>query len=200
VTGRRTSPTLLTSSRHIDSAVGEFAATDTRCLCDLRRHVITTPPTAAVTRRKPPIRLVRTINPLMRRLLRSPAHRWLDGAVLVLHITGRRSGRHYDIPVGYHQGHGSLWVFTDSPWRANLRRGADIYVTLHAVRTPMRAELEEHPEHVAKVYAERIKQLGWQAAQRRLGIKIHVSRTPTHEELVDMIHTTGMSIISLTPQ
>jgi predicted amino acid racemase len=116
----------------------------------------------------------------------------------MLHIIGRRSGRQYDIPVGYHRSHGRLWVFTDSPWRVNLRRGADIEVTLHAVRTPMRAELEERPEHVAKVYAERIEELGWQTAQRRLGIRIHVGRTPTHEELVEMVRSTGMSIISLS--
>jgi hypothetical protein len=166
----------------------------------LREPRITTQPNAAVTRRKPPLRLIRTINPLVRRLLHSRAHRWFDSAVLLLHIRGRRTGLHYDIPVGYHHGHGPLWVFTDSRWRVNLRRGADIQITLNGVRTPMRAELEEDPEQVAKVYAERIEELGWKAAQRRLGIKIHVRRIPTHEELVDMIRTTGMSILSLTPR
>lgn len=182
--------------RRTNRAVCEFAI-DTRCPCNPRRRAITTPPIAAVTRTKPPLTLIRTLNPLVRRLLRSRAHGWIDGAVLVLHITGRRSGRHYDIPVGYHS-HGSLSVFTDSPWRVNLRGGADIEVTLQGARTNMRAELEEDPVQVAKVYAERIEELGWQTAQRRLGIKIHVGRTPTHEELADMIRTTGMSIISLT--
>ena len=43
----------------------------------------------------------RVINPLVRALLRSPAHRVMSGGVLLLTYTGRRSGRRYTLPVQY---------------------------------------------------------------------------------------------------
>jgi hypothetical protein len=43
----------------------------------------------------------RVINPLVRVLLRSPAHRVMSRGVLLLTYTGRRSGRRYTLPVQY---------------------------------------------------------------------------------------------------
>jgi hypothetical protein len=43
----------------------------------------------------------RVINPLVRALLRSPAHRVMSRGVLLLTYTGRRSGRRYTLPVQY---------------------------------------------------------------------------------------------------
>ena len=42
-------------------------------------------------------------NPLVRAVLRSPAHRLLSGSVLLLTYTGRRSATRYTIPVQYHR-------------------------------------------------------------------------------------------------
>ena len=41
------------------------------------------------------------VNPVVRTLLRSPAHRLLSGSLLLLDDTGRRSGRRYVLPVAY---------------------------------------------------------------------------------------------------
>ena len=41
------------------------------------------------------------VNPVVRTLLRSPAHRLLSGSLLLLDYTGRRSGRRYVLPVAY---------------------------------------------------------------------------------------------------
>jgi F420H(2)-dependent quinone reductase len=43
----------------------------------------------------------RVINPLVRALLRSPAHRVMSRGVLLLTYTGRRSGRRHTLPVQY---------------------------------------------------------------------------------------------------
>ena len=43
----------------------------------------------------------RVINPLVRALLRSPAHRVMSRGVLLLTYTGRRSGHRYTLPVQY---------------------------------------------------------------------------------------------------
>lgn len=40
-------------------------------------------------------------NPVMKTMLRSPAHRFASGSLLLLDYTGRRTGRHFDFPVQY---------------------------------------------------------------------------------------------------
>ena len=57
--------------------------------------------TSTVKRSVPPPTLVKTGNPLVRVLLGSPLHGMLDDSFVVLHLTGRKTGRRYDIPVGY---------------------------------------------------------------------------------------------------
>ena len=93
--------------------------------------------TTTISRRIPPQRLINLINPLVRALLQLPLHATLDGALLVLHITGRKTGRHYDLPVGYVDLDGQLIVVTQHSWRANLRGGRDIDVTYRGRRQRM---------------------------------------------------------------
>jgi hypothetical protein len=85
--------------------------------------------TSTVKRSVPPPTLVKMGNPLVRTLLGSPLHGVLDDSFLVLHLTGRRTGRRYNIPVGYVDMEGKLTVVTVARWRVNLRGGADVEVT-----------------------------------------------------------------------
>jgi hypothetical protein len=50
---------------------------------------------------RPPLRLLRIANPIVRGVLGSPAHRLLSGALVVLEYRGSRSGRGYRIPLQY---------------------------------------------------------------------------------------------------
>jgi F420H(2)-dependent quinone reductase len=104
--------------------------------------------TAAVSRRIPPQPLIDLLNPLVRGVLQSPLHAALDGALLVLHITGRKTGRRYDIPVGYIDLDQQLIVVTQHAWRVNLRGGADIEVTHHGRRQAMHTDLDEDPSRL----------------------------------------------------
>jgi len=133
----------------------------------------------AVERVTPPLLLVRLANPVMRRLLASPLHAVASRQLLLLHFTGRRTGRRYTVPTGYHDLDGVPSVLTNSGWRLNFRGGSDIEVTLRGRRRPARATLVEDPAMVATAYQGVIDRLGWQAAQRRLGIRVNVGRTPT---------------------
>ena len=71
--------------------------------------------TSAVERKVPPSILIKISNPVVRLLLRSPLHGPLDSAVLLLHVTGRKSGRRYVIPVNYVDIGGRLTVVTIAP-------------------------------------------------------------------------------------
>jgi hypothetical protein len=154
--------------------------------------------TSTVRRSVPPPALVKMGNPVVRILLGSPLHGALDDSVLVLHLTGRKTGRRYNIPVGYVDMEGKLAVVTIAGWRANLRGGADVEVTLHGRLRPMHALLEEDPASVAVSYQAMIGRIGWRKAQRQLGISLPGRRAPTLLELNDAAREYGWSVITLT--
>jgi len=154
--------------------------------------------TSIITKNAPPAALVRAVNPLARLVLRSPLHGVLDPAVLVLHVTGRKTGRHYDIPVGYTSVADRLVLVTAARWRVNLRGGADVEVTRHGTRRRMRALLDEDPAAVAVAYQSVIAQLGWPKAARQLGIATSHEHRPTLLELRVAAQHYGWSVITLT--
>ena len=156
--------------------------------------------TSIVKRSVPPPTLVKMGNPLVRMFLGSPLHRVIDDSFLVLHLTGRKTGRRYDIPVGYVDMEGRLIVVTVARWRVNLRGGADVEVTLRGRLRPMHALLEEDPASVAVSYQAMIDRIGWKKAQRQLGFSLPGGRAPTVLELKDAAGEYGWSVITLTPR
>jgi hypothetical protein len=156
--------------------------------------------TSTVKRSVPPPTLVKMGNPLVRMLLGSPLHGMLDDALLVLHLTGRKTGRRYDIPVGYVDMDGKLTIVTIARWRVNLRGGANVEVTLRGCLRPMHALLEEDPASVAVSYQAMIGRIGWKKAQRQLGISPRGGRAPTVLELKDAAREYGWSVITLIPR
>jgi hypothetical protein len=156
--------------------------------------------TSVVKRSVPPPILVKMGNPLVRMLLGSPLHRVLDDSFLVLHLTGRKTGRRYDIPVGYMDMEGKLAVVTVARWRVNLRGGADVEVTRHGCLRPMHALLDEDPASVAVSYQAMIDRIGPKKAQRQLGVLLPGGRVPTALELKDAACEYGWSVITLTPR
>ena len=131
---------------------------------------------SAVARKVPPDALIKMSNPVLRLLLNSPLHGVVDSSVLLLHVTGRKTGRRYDIPVNYVDIDGRPTVVTIAGWRVNLRGGAEVEVTLRGCRRPMRAVLTEDPAAVAVSYQALISRLGWDKAQRHLGISVRDGR------------------------
>ena len=155
--------------------------------------------TTVVGRSIPPQRLINLVNPLVRAVLQSPLHGTLDSALLLLHITGRKTGRRYDIPmsyVGIDDRH--LIVITQHTWRVNARGGADVEVTYRGHRQMMPGDLDEDPTSVTAALHRVIERIGWKAAQRRLGLKVHVGRTPSLRELEAAVREFKLASLTLT--
>jgi hypothetical protein len=153
-------------------------------------------PGPAVERRPPPRRLVRLVNPLVRRLVAKGV-----GAdqLLVLHLRGRRTGRAYDLPVGYYLVDGVMTVLTDSAWRHNVAEPTEVAATVAGVRRPFRASLQDDPDEVAGVLAGLVARLGVTGPGRRLGLRVRVDRPPTRDELADLVRRTGLTAVRLEP-
>lgn len=57
------------------------------------------------------------VNPAISRLLGSLLHFLLSGGILILTVTGKKSGRRYDVPVDWvPSGGGGLVCFTGKGW------------------------------------------------------------------------------------
>lgn len=91
------------------------------------------------------LRAIRVFNPIVVAILRSPAHRLLSGALLLLTVTGRRSGRTFTFPVMYAPDGDDLLVFVgmheEKQWWRNLRGGAQVTVRVRGHEEARDAEL-----------------------------------------------------------
>lgn len=95
------------------------------------------------------------VNPWVLRLLGSRLHFLLSGGTLVLTVTGRKSGKTYDVPVNWTpSGDGELVCFTGKGWSGWWRNvGAEetpVSVTLRGERLPATARRVEDPEVVER--------------------------------------------------
>lgn len=90
-------------------------------------------------------------NRLMSTLLRSPLHGLISASIMLITVTGRRSGSTYAVPVNYVRDDGTLIVMTqaDRTWWRNLRGGAPVIVRLRGREYHARAEAFESASEVA---------------------------------------------------
>ncbi|MEP6988738.1 MAG: nitroreductase/quinone reductase family protein [Chloroflexota bacterium] len=71
------------------------------------------------------------MNPLIAALLRSPLHGALSGSTIVLSFKGRKSGKVYNLPVGYYELQGDrLVVIPLHRWWKNLQGNVPVTVWL----------------------------------------------------------------------
>lgn len=104
----------------------------------------------------------RALDAAVSRLLRSPLHSIASRRLLLITVTGRRTGTPYTHPVGYAEDGGALLVGTAAGWRKNLRedvpvtvrwRGRDVLAWPETVTDEERAAalyrtiLRENPVH-----------------------------------------------------
>jgi deazaflavin-dependent oxidoreductase (nitroreductase family) len=73
-----------------------------------------------------------TGNDFMAWVLRSPFHGMLSNGMMLITVTGRKSGKTYTTPVGYYEEGGYLWIVTsrDRKWWRNLQGGAKVDLLL----------------------------------------------------------------------
>ena len=100
----------------------------------------------------PPQLLFKLLNPLIRALLRSPVHHLVSARLLLLTVTGRRTGKRYTIPLGYAQVGRTLYSGTEGRWATNLRSGAPVTVTLKGDRLPASAAVIDDVDGMAAAY------------------------------------------------
>jgi hypothetical protein len=76
----------------------------------------------------------KTVNVAVKAILRSPAHGLVSGRLIMLTVTGRRTGRKHSFPVAYDETPDGLTIGIDAPgakvWWRNLIDGGPVTVRL----------------------------------------------------------------------
>lgn len=98
-------------------------------------------------------------NPFVSFLLRSPLHGLLSKNMLLITVTGRKSGKPYTTPIGYIQSGGELLIVSslDRTWWKNLRGGATVKVHLQGRDLIGHGQAIEDQAEVARSLIELLK-------------------------------------------
>ncbi|WP_157535178.1 nitroreductase/quinone reductase family protein [Nocardia inohanensis] len=94
-----------------------------------------------------------TLNKVIRTLLKAPIlGRQLGKRLAVLHVTGRKSGKVYDVPIAYTRQGGALLVGTAKhPWVRNIRKDVPIQISMGGPKLTADAEVFEDAESVVRL-------------------------------------------------
>jgi hypothetical protein len=143
-----------------------------------------------VADKRPPERLVRTLNRGLRPLLRSRLGRVVPAPLVVLRFAGRRSGRPYEIVVGWHDVGGTRAIFTPATWRLNFRGGAAVSVIRDGRTLTGTGTLVEEPDEVARGIQQALDS---GSTPNLLGISVDAG----HQITPDDVRATGRAMIRL---
>src|SRR3954447_21861813 len=105
---------------------------------------------APVADKRPPRALVTIANAVLRPLMKSPLGRLVRGQLVILRFSGRRSGREYEIVVGWHETGDTRAVFTPARWRFNFSGGAPVTVVHEGRELKGTGTLVDDPAEVAR--------------------------------------------------
>lgn len=121
-------------------------------------------------------------NRVMRVMLAAPGlNRIVGGRLITLYVVGRKSGRHFTIPVAYTRQQGKLLVATPFGWGKNLRTGEPVDIRYHGVRTTADVEVFADEPSVVARYADICRDNAQFAALNK--IRIGADGTPDAGDL-----------------
>jgi deazaflavin-dependent oxidoreductase (nitroreductase family) len=112
-------------------------------------------------------------NDFMTWVLRSPFHGMLSKGMMLITVTGRKTGRTYTTPVGYYEEGGYLWVITsrERTWWRNLQGGADVKLLLKRKPVDGFAETELDCKAVETRMHEYVKQIPQAAKPMKIRVE-----------------------------
>jgi deazaflavin-dependent oxidoreductase (nitroreductase family) len=95
--------------------------------------------------------IFRIVNVPMRALLGLPFGTPLGGRLMLLHLTGRKTGKRYRQPVSYVRDGDDLLTPGGGRWRLNLRDGEPVTIRLRGRDLEFRPELVSDPDEVERL-------------------------------------------------
>jgi hypothetical protein len=146
----------------------------------------------------PPAALLRAVNPVLGFQLGTPRAGPLRKQMMVVNVTGRKTGNRYSIPLSAHQIDGAIYALTSAPWKNNFRGGGPAEVVHNGNTTTMTGELITDPAVVADLSHRCAQSYGVKHAQTMMGLKFRDQRVPTLEEFTEAAKREHMAAVKFT--
>ncbi|MGE2689024.1 hypothetical protein [Mycolicibacterium pulveris] len=153
----------------------------------------------AVTAAHPPDKVLRILNPILNRLLRTPLAGPLRSQMMVVDVAGRKTGRQYSIPVSAHKIDGELYALTSAGWKNNFRDGAACDVVVDGRTTKMRGDLLTDTALVAELCHRCAKSWGPKRAPTMMGLKFRDGGIPSVSDFADAVRRERLAAVRFTP-
>jgi hypothetical protein len=153
----------------------------------------------AITVSHPPDALLRVVNPLMKLLLRTPFAGPARNQLMVVNFTGRKSGRHYSIPLSAHVIDDILYAMTGATWKNNFRDGAAAQVLHDGKTTTMRGELITDKALITDLFSRCAESYGVKRAERAMGLGFRDHQMPTRDQFAEGVDELHLNAIRFTP-
>ncbi|WP_157187265.1 nitroreductase/quinone reductase family protein [Nocardia vinacea] len=142
-------------------------------------------------------RIQRTGDAIVRFILRSPLHPLLSKKLLIITVSGRKTGREYANPVGYAEHEGHILIGTAANWRHNLIPGTPVRIHLRGNTIQATHEVITDEPRATPLYREILTQ---NPAHGRFA-KIHLNPDGTvNLPSLRTALTRGTAIVRLHPQ
>jgi hypothetical protein len=153
-------------------------------------------PAAAVRAQTLPLQGL--VNRVIRGLLRTPLLCRLVGRRLItVYLVGRKSGRHYAVPVAYTRRNGTLLVGTQFAWARNLRTGEPVHIRLAGRRRPADVQVVTDETGVIEHLAVMAGDNHQFARFNKIGLDQHGAPRPADLQLA---WAAGTRVVMLTPR
>jgi hypothetical protein len=112
----------------------------------------TTPaPPVSADRRRRQVMIFRIVNVPMRRILGLPIRTPLSKNLMLVHLTGRRTGKHYRQPVSYVRDGDTLLTPGGGKWKLNLVQGRQEKIRLGGRDILARPDLVADPAEIDRL-------------------------------------------------
>lgn len=126
--------------------------------------------------------MIKVVNPIMNRLLRSPLHSIVSDRIMAIEYTGRKSGKAYSIPSSRFDDNGLIYCFTEGNWWRNFNEECDVQLILRRKTVTASAKsLRDHPDEFIRIFGRMLNQFPSDA--RYHGIKLDPYKKPVTGEL-----------------
>ena len=111
-------------------------------------------------------------NPMMIWLLKSPLYGFISKNMMLITVTGRKSGKQISTPTNFLRDGNTLWVISwrDRKWWKNLRGGAKVQVLLAGKSVEGRGQVIEEEKAVAQSLFDYYKKIPRVAKYVQIGL------------------------------
>jgi hypothetical protein len=155
----------------------------------------------AITTSHPNPTLTRIFNPLLTLLLRTPLLGAVRNRFMAISFTGRKTGRHFSVPLSAHLVDDVLYSLTggNAKWKYNFRGGHEAQVLFDGKTTSKRGELIEDKALITALYVRVTQAYGAKRAAASMGLAFRNNEVPTHDDFAEAIERLGLRAIRFTP-